>query len=73
MFTLCYYAAVILPLNVYHAAINLSRHYVDIIRLLLFAGYTLYPNLSHEVIGYDVTRVSHIGEHALHRYVIVDQ
>ena len=31
MFTLCYYAAIMLPLNVYYADIKLSFYYADII------------------------------------------
>ena len=30
MFTLCYYAAIMLPLNEYYATINLSCYYADI-------------------------------------------
>ena len=30
MFTLCYYADIMLPLNVYYAAINLSCYYADV-------------------------------------------
>ena len=34
MFTLCYYAAIILLLNVYYAAINLSCYYAAVMLLL---------------------------------------
>ena len=30
MFTLCYYAAIMLPLNVYYVAINISCYYAAI-------------------------------------------
>ena len=40
MFTLCYYADIMLPLNVYYAVINFKSilfcYYVAIMRLLLF-------------------------------------
>ena len=36
MFTLCYYAAIMLPLNEYYAAINLSCYYAAVILLLVF-------------------------------------
>ena len=34
MFTLCYYAAIMLLLNVYYAAINLSCYYAAVMILL---------------------------------------
>ena len=37
MFTLCYYADIMLPLNVYYAAINLSCYYAAVV--LLFKVY----------------------------------
>ena len=37
MFTLCYYAAVMLPLNVYYAVIDLSCYYAAV--MLLFKVY----------------------------------
>ena len=40
MFTLCYYAAIMLPLNVYYAAINLSCYY-DAIMLLFKVYYSI--------------------------------
>ena len=36
MFTLCYYASIMLPLNVYYSAINLSCYYVAIKSLLCY-------------------------------------
>ena len=41
MFTLCYYAAIMLLLNVYYAAINLSCYYAAV--MLLFKVY--YANI----------------------------
>ena len=52
MITLCYYVAIMLPFNIYYAAINLSCYYAAvmlifkvyyaaIMRLLLFAGLSL--------------------------------
>ena len=38
MFILCYYAAIMLPLNVYYAAINLPCYY-DVVMLLFKAYY----------------------------------
>ena len=35
MFKLCYYDAIMLPLNVYYAAINLSCYYADAIKDML--------------------------------------
>ena len=37
MFTLCYYAAIMLPLNVYYAAINFACYYSAV--MLLFKVY----------------------------------
>ena len=48
MFTLCYYAAIILLLNVYYAAINLSCYYAAVI--LLFKIY--YANIMLLLCGY---------------------
>ena len=39
MFTLCYYATIILLLNVYYAAINLSCYYDNV--MLLIAAFTI--------------------------------
>ena len=37
MFTLCYYASIMLPLNVYYAAINFACYYAAV--MLLFKVY----------------------------------
>ena len=41
MFTLCYYAAIMLPLNVYYVAINLSFYYAAVM-LVFNVYYILY-------------------------------
>ena len=42
MFTLCYYTAIMLSLNVYYAAINLSCYYAAV--MLLFKVYYVAIN-----------------------------
>ena len=47
MFTLCYYAAIMLPLNVYYAVINLSCYYAPVI--LLFKVYHAIIIVYHDI------------------------
>ena len=69
MFTLCYYAAIMLLLNVYYAAINLSCYYAAVMLLLLFAGTGYVSKFAlFKKVNYDTSQIVHDPRVRYHIY-----